>query len=247
VEGLPFGEICATILTVMVNRIKQVPRFVACAVVALMFALFLTGGVRAQEVTDKMVATVNSGVTPDLITYSDLLWQLAMEPNVPLQNPRSEDLNHALQLIIDQRLIAQEAEKLPTIAPTEAEIDAARDELARHFAGNDFVQRLQLVGFTSASDDNFRRLLERRVATEKYIDFRFRAFVVVTPLDEENFYRDTYVPRFRQRYPDRIVPDFAKVQPEINRELTENKIAQDIGTFLETARERAEIVILNQV
>ena len=242
-----FTKLCATILTVTLNRTRQVPRLVASGIVALAFGFFLAGGVRAQEVTDKMVATVSSGVTPDLITYSDLLWQLALEPNVPLQNPRSEDLNRALQLVIDQRLIAQEAEKLPTISPTDAEIEAAIKDLGLRFPGNDLKERLNLVGFSSVSDENFRRIIEQRVATEKYIDFRFRAFVVVTPQDEENFYRDTYVPRFRQRYPDRIVPDFAKVQPEINRELTENKIAQDIGTFLETARERAEIVILNQV
>ena len=37
----------------------------------------------AQQVVDKMVATVNAGVRTDLITYSDLLWQLALQP--PLQ------------------------------------------------------------------------------------------------------------------------------------------------------------------
>lgn len=214
---------------------------------ALLLSLISANGVRAQEVTDKMVATVNSGVTPDLITYSDLLWQLALEPNAPLQNPRTEDLNRTLQRVIDQRLIAQEAEKLPSIAPTDSEISDAIRNLREHFAGNDFVERLNLVGFTSQDDENFRRIVEQRIATEKYIDFRFRAFVVVTPQDEQDFYRDTYVARFRQRYPNRIVPEFAQVETEINRELTENKIAQDIDAFLESARERAEIVILNQV
>ena len=34
-----------------------------------------------------MVATVNAGVKTDLITYSDLLWQLALQPNTLLDNP----------------------------------------------------------------------------------------------------------------------------------------------------------------
>src|ERR1043166_3042969 len=38
----------------------------------------------AQQVVDKMVATVNSGVRTELITYSDLLWQLALQPDTPL-------------------------------------------------------------------------------------------------------------------------------------------------------------------
>ena len=52
-----------------------------------------------------MVATVNAGVRTDLITYSDLMWQLALQPNTQLDNPTSADLNRALRLLIDQRLI----------------------------------------------------------------------------------------------------------------------------------------------
>src|SRR5688500_14044735 len=96
----------------------------------------LPSDVRAQQVVDKMVVTVNAGVLADcqqicLITYSDLLWQLALQPNTPLDNPSSVDLNRALHLLIDQRLILQEAEKLPSIAPTSEEVRTARDELGK--------------------------------------------------------------------------------------------------------------------
>src|ERR1044072_9685710 len=83
-----------------------------------------------QQVVDKMVATVNAGVKTDLITYSDLLWQLALQPNTPLDNPNSPDLNRALRLLIDQRLILQAAEKIPTIVATPAELRAAREALS---------------------------------------------------------------------------------------------------------------------
>src|SRR4030095_1972770 len=104
----------------------------------------------AQQVVDKMVATVNAGVKTDLITYSDLLWQLSLQPGTVLDNPTSADLNRALRLLIDQRLILQEAEKLPTIVPTQKEISDARGELARNFASEPaFRERLQRVGLTS--------------------------------------------------------------------------------------------------
>src|SRR5712691_5148613 len=81
-----------------------------------------------------------------LITYSDLLWQLALQPNTPLENPTSVDLNRALHLITDQRLILQEAEKLPSIAPTSEEVKIARDELVKLFPSQaEFQQRLQRV------------------------------------------------------------------------------------------------------
>ena len=62
-----------------------------------------------------MVATVNAGVVPDcrqicLITYSDLLWQMALQPNTLAGQSPSADLQRALRLIIAQRLILQEAE-----------------------------------------------------------------------------------------------------------------------------------------
>src|SRR5688572_16313605 len=89
---------------------------------SVLLVLAIVSPCAAQQVVDKMVATVNAGVKTDLITYSDLMWQLALQPNTPLDNPTSADLNSAMRLLIDQRLILQEAEKLPTIVPTPVEI-----------------------------------------------------------------------------------------------------------------------------
>jgi hypothetical protein len=204
----------------------------------------------AQEVVDKMVATVNAGVLPDcrevcLITYSDLLWQLALQPNTPLEIPTSENLNRALRLLIDQRLILQEAEKLPSIAPTQEEVKAARDELVKMFpSAAEFQQRLLSVGLTAEKLDE---ILEQRVRIEKYLDFRFRNFVVITQKEIADYYKDSFVPRLKTRAPGQIVPTLEEARPEIERALTEAKIETDTDAFLDNARERAEIVILNPV
>src|SRR5262245_44056164 len=106
----------------------------------LLGIMLIAVSICSAQVVDKMVATVNAGVRTDLITYSDLLWQLALQPNTRLENPTSEDLNRALYLLIDQRLILQEAEKLPTIAPTTEEITRARNELALNFGSESAFQ-----------------------------------------------------------------------------------------------------------
>ena len=199
----------------------------------------------AQQVVDKMVATVNAGVKTDLITYSDLMWQLALQPNTPLDNPTSPDLNRALRLLIDQRLILQEAEKIPTIVPTQKEISDARDELARNFPSPlEFQQRLQKVGMTSEKLDE---IIEQRLKMEKYLDFRFRNFVVISQKEIADYYRDVYTPRVRTRFPGRIVPALEQVRAEIEQDLKEAKIESDTDAFLDTARERAEIVMLNAI
>lgn len=199
----------------------------------------------AQQVVDKMVATVNAGVKTELITYSDLLWQLALQPNTPLDNPSSADLNHALRLLIDQRLILQEAEKLPSIAPTPKEISDARDELARQFSSQaEFRQRLLRVGLNS---DKLDDIIEQRLKMEKYLDFRFRSFVVISQSEIADYYRDVFVPRLRARAPGQIVPTLEEARGQIEKTLTEAKIESDTDAFLDTARERAEIVMLNPI
>ena len=196
-----------------------------------------------QEVVDRMLATVNAGVRTDLITYSDLVWQLALQPNTPLVSPNSQDLNRALHLVIDQRLILQEAEKLPTIAPTADEVKNARDELSKLFPSTaEFQQRLMLVGMTSEKLDE---ILEQRVRIEKYLDFRFRNFVLISQKEITDYYNDVYVPRVRAR--GQIVPKLDDVRGEIERVLAETKIESDTDAFLDSARDRAEIVTLSPV
>jgi hypothetical protein len=192
-----------------------------------------------------MVATVNAGVRTDLITYSDLMWQLALQPNTPLDNPTSQDLNRALRLLIDQRLILQEAEKIPTIVPTANEVTEARDELARNFASPlEFQQRLQRVGLTREKLDE---IIEQRLKMEKYLDFRFRNFVVISQKEIADYHRDVYVPRFRSQFPGRIVPSLEQARADIEKTLMEAKIESEIDAFLDTARQRAEIVTLSSV
>ncbi len=203
---------------------------------------------RAQQIVDRMVATVNGGVRTDLITYSDLLWQLALQPGTPITSPRSEDLNNALQSLINQRLILQEAEKLPAIAPSDEDVRAAINDLVKQFPSSaDFVERLRAVGFHSVDDEQFKEIIRRRRAIENYLNFRFRSFTIVTPQEEANYYTQVYAPRFKKQHPDRITPTLEQARAEINRTLTESKIESDTDAFLDSSRENAEIIILSPV
>lgn len=211
----------------------------------LVLVLAFSSITAAQQVVDKMVATMNAGARTELITYSDLIWQLALQPTTQLDNPGSQELNRALRLLIDQRLILQEAEKLPTIVPTAAEISNARTELLRYFSSEPaFRERLQRVGLTSEKLDE---ILEQRLKMEKYLDFRFRNFVVISQNEIAAYYRDVYVPRFQARNPGRIVPTVEQAREEIEKTLMEAKIESDTSAFLENARERAEIVMISPV
>ena len=207
----------------------------------------------AQTVADKMVASVTNGsrATPDLITYSDLVWQLAIEPGASFaERPRSEDLNHALRRLEDQILVLQEASKLP-IADTDQgrqEFDAAvqkkRDELAQAFGSAALLQeRMARVGLTG---DQLNAILRDRVTVERYLDFRFRAFVLISPKEITDRYNQQYE---RLRNSGRIVPTLEQAREKIAQQLTEDKIASQIDNFVDSLRDQpgTEIVIISPV
>jgi hypothetical protein len=239
--------------TLMEGELKGIGRSVratraatfARALAVLTFLPFafclLPSPVRGQEVVDRMVAVVNGG---GLITYSDLLWQLALEPDAPLDNPRLEDLRRALAELIDQRLVLLEAAKMPHAHATEKEIADAETELIKHFPSlEEFQRRLDRVGLTS---EQLAEVIHDRIDMDKYLGFRFRSFTVVTPQEVESFYRDVYVPRHRRVAPGAIVPELKTVYEDLQKRLVERKVRADTDAFLDEARSNAQITILDE-
>lgn len=212
------------------------------ALVLSCFLLFPFSFAHSQTVVDKIVASVNGGVRPEIITYSDLLWQLALQPGSSLTKPTSDELNKALRLLEDQHLILQEAVKLPAAAPSVEEVKASRDELARYFPPGELEARMARVGLTSA---RLNEIIKDRLAMEKYLDFRFRAFVLITQKDISDYYTEVFVPQERSR--GRIIPKLEEASAKIEQILTETKIESETDGFIDSLRDRAEIVILNPV
>ena len=229
----------------MVNKNSK---FILRLIFAIALVTFFSSGPQAQEIVDKTVAVVSDGARSELITYSDLLWQLALQPGTPLDPARSDDLNQALQLLINQRLFALEAKRLPRVEPTEAEINQKINETLSYFPSPAvFETRLKTVGFDSVRDSAFEQIIAQRVAIDKYVDFRFGSFIVVTADEESNYYRDIFVPNFRRKSPGQIVPTLDEARIEINQTLTRQKIAAGIERFLDEAKRRTEIEILIEV
>jgi hypothetical protein len=223
-------------------------RTVNAAFLTAIAMIALSVSARPQIVVDSTVATVSDGVRTELITRSDLLWQLALQPSVPLDPPRPEDLKQALQLQIDQRIFALEAQRLPRAAATEKDISDEIAELLKSFPSTaDFERRLRTVGFESVRDDNFEAIIAQRIAIERYLDFRFRSFVVITAEDEAAYYRDIWAGEFRRRNPSAIVPELARVRADVVAKLTEERVARNIEQFLEEAKRRVTVTILHEI
>jgi hypothetical protein len=225
--------------------------FCVLTLCSLLFALSSTA--KAQTIADKTVASVTNGSqsVPDIITYSDLVWQLALEPGRPLsERPSSEALNEALQRLEEQLLVLQEARKLPLAQSLEAQKDfddavkQTRDELAQRFGSAAQLQeRMRRVGLTSEQLD---QILRDRVTMERYVDFRFRPFALVSTKEISDRYAKEAA---ALRGSGRIIPTLEKEHDRIERDLIEEKIQGQIDKFIENLRNQpgTEIVILSPV
>lgn len=198
-----------------------------------------------QDVVDKTVAVVSDARSRQVITYSDVMWQLALQPGVRLDPPSRADMEQALQTLINQRIFALEAERLPRTTPSEREIAAEITKLLSYFTSTaTFEARLKRVGFDSVRDEAFERLIAQRLAIEKYVDFRFASFVVITPEEESRYYQDVFVPEFRRRTPGLVLPTLDEARSDIRETLTRQKIAAAIEQFLDEAKRRVTVEML---
>ncbi len=216
------------------------------AQLCLLLAVIICGGllismkIRA-EVTDRMLAIVNG----QLITESDVLWALALDPEMEPLNPSQENKRLMLERLIDQKLLDQEAEKTPQNEPSEDEITRyIKEKLVDKFSSEQvFRARLLKVGLDQAS---LREVVRHRLEISKYMDFRFRAFVFVKPEEIERYYNEVQVPRQKSSgTPVASLDD--TLRSKIEGILEDQKFNSELERFFDEARAQAQVIRLVQL
>jgi hypothetical protein len=221
--------------TLILDRQKVLRRFL-CAVAVFLF--LGAPGAPAQTVVDQILALVNE----DVVTRTDLLWSIALDPKAPSPaGPVSSDLlKQKLEVMMDLRLVAQEATRVPSAELTQEEVDEKRTELIRTFKSEaEFRQRVESVGLTP---DRIDELVRERISIDRFVDFRFRSFVLVTEPEIKKYYEETLAPKVRAA--GQVPPPLDKVSEEIRTLLKEEKINTEIDRWLNTVRQRADVVQL---
>jgi len=207
--------------------------FLICFVISLM-----TPHTHAQQIVDQVLTQVND----DIITRIDLLWSIAIDPKAPSPvGPVGADLlRQKLDVMIDERLIAQEAARIPTSDISQDEIDKKRTALISGFKSEaEFRQRAGSVGLTPQKIDE---LLRQRILIDRFVDFRFRSFVLATEQEIKRYYDEHIVPEVRKA--GQVPPPLDQVRDKISEVLKQEKVNTDIDKWLAAARQRAEVVQL---
>jgi hypothetical protein len=217
------------------DRLSNFTTLIKISILLLIFA----GGARAQStVVDQLAATVNG----EGITQSDILWGIVLDPDVADVNSDPQNMNQMLNQLIDQSLLFNEAEQLPNLEPTSAEINNAIGNLIRRFPSEAaFYERISRAGITGGI---LKDVMHRRLQILKYIDFRFRSFAIITEEEIQQYYKETLVLQLRARG---VTPAEQPADQErnmIESILIEDRIDREIERFLENSRRQADIVVL---
>ena len=205
--------------------------FFVCSVISL----------AQSEVTDRLLVLVNR----DVLTESDVRWALALDPELQPLDLGAENRRAMLERLIDQKLLLQEAEKLPRNEPTEEEItDHINKEILAKLGGNEkFVERMKKVGLEQAM---LREIVRRRLEILKYVDFRFRSFVFIKPEDIETYYRNTSIPEAARK--GLGAPELDdRLRSAIEARLINDRVNAELDRFFDEARTQAQITRLAQV
>lgn len=130
----------------------------------------------------------------------------------------------ALELLVDETLMYDQASRTPQAAVTADEEERARDALLE--------KRPELRSRVSRPD--LTRLLKRQLSILKYVDFRFRPQARPTDEDLQRAYAEEYASR-----PD--APAFDAVAEALRERLLRRKLDQKVEDWVKELRAAAEI------
>lgn len=189
-------------------------------------------------VTDRLLVIVNR----EAITESEVLWALALDPELQPLDLSAENRRLMLERLIDQRLLLQEAEKLPRNEPTEEEVtEYIAAEFIAKFGGEARLrERLEKVGLEQAA---LREVARRRLEILRYIDFRFRSFIFIKPEEIERYYREEVVPSAARQGVGAPPLDDA-LRAKIEGALTDRRVNAELDRFFDEVRAQAQVTRL---
>ncbi len=203
--------------------------------------LLLSSAFAQAKITDRLLVLVNR----DVITESDVLWALALDPDLQPLDLGAENRRSMLERLIDQKLLLQEAEKLPRNEPTEEEIsEHINKELIAKFGGNEkFVERMKKVGLEQAM---LREIVRRRLEILKYVEFRFRSFIFIKAEDIETYYRTTIIPDAARKGAG--APELNdKLREDVEARLVNERVNAELDRFFDETRAQAQITRLAEI
>jgi peptidyl-prolyl cis-trans isomerase SurA len=212
---------------------RSFPRILALSV---MFSLAATA--RAADVIDRIVATVNGHI----ILQSD--WEDAARFEALVEGRSVAEISdpergRALDRLIDQELLREQAQSSEVATAPVEEVQARIADIRKQHAAVDpsaWQAALARYGF---DEKQFEDRIARNLAMLRQAEARLRPTVQIAPQTIESYYRETFLPQLH-KLGAHDVP-LAEVSGKIREILTQQKVNELFGSWLQTLRSESKI------
>jgi hypothetical protein len=206
--------------------------FLVAVYVPRTFARVSSPEPQSQRVVDRIVARIED----DIILQSQVRELASFQV---LIDGQSESDDKLLQELIEQWVVATEANASHFPQPAEFEVDREMARLVAQFPSMEKYQaRLKGLGI---SDNQVRQLLIRQIFDERYVDYKFRPSVQLETADMQDYYRKELVPELEKK--NQPVPAFTSVEEQIREVLTQRGISALTVKWLDDTKSRLKIEI----
>jgi peptidyl-prolyl cis-trans isomerase SurA len=198
--------------------------------------------VSQAEVIDRLVAVVNR----QIITLGDLeqeqrlqgLDALSAEPTGKSSAEQRITQDVVLQRLIEQILIREQIQQFPGLEIEDALVESQLASVQKKLGGAEKLGDLNVE--TAAVKDRLRWQLQ----VMKFIDYRFRQFVMVDTKEIEAYYQNQFLPELQKRN-SLPAPQLADVEDKIRKIVTEEKLNIQVEEWLASLRKDASIEIFH--
>lgn len=221
-------------------------RFRLYTVVAALLAGLMAGTsnaspVRAGEVIDRIVATVNGRIILQS-DWDEALCYEALLSGRALSFFTDEDRRAVLDRLIDQELLAEQMKSASFKHASEedaaAEIAEARKLHPEAATAEGWQALLARYGITERSLTDH---VEKQIDLMRLVDAHLRPAVQIDSKSIEAYYRDKFVPQLRQS--GSVDVPLADVSGQIREILTQEKVSQLMASWLQSLRAESKVTL----
>jgi hypothetical protein len=97
-----------------------------------------------------------------------------------------------------------------------------------------------LLARVGLQEAELRAYVTLQAAVDRFVDYRFRPFVTVSPEQKQSFYQERFLPQLKKT-PGAQIPTLEEVSAKIEEILTEEKINEELNRWLVDIRRYSRI------
>jgi hypothetical protein len=194
--------------------------------------------VRAADIVDRIVATVNGHVILQS-DWDDAVRFEAFIEGRPLEKLTDQDRSRALDSLIDQELLREQSQGADASQPPSEEVQQRIMDIQKeHKATTSSAWHAALARYGLAQKQ-VETWLAHDIAVLHQVEARLRPTVQIAPQMIESYYQDTFLPELRKSGAQDV--PLAQVSGKIREILTEQKVNELFTSWLHSLRSESKI------